>query len=116
MSTRSCRITAPVRVDVTDVEMKTIKTVTTELPPALEAPLLLGTLEDVKRKTKMSKSWIYREMAANRFPRSMMLAGAARWLMSEVDEWILERVKERDERAKCETQRKVEYVRLQEAK
>ena len=47
---------------------------------------------DVETKTGLSRSGIYAEMAAGRFPQAIKLtAKAVGWLESSVEKWIAER-------------------------
>jgi len=52
-------------------------------------------LNEVKTKVGLSRSTIYRLMQEDSFPKSIILAGrSAAWLESEVDDWILQQVRE----------------------
>src|SRR5215471_3982728 len=63
-------------------------------------PLKILRLREVRSRTGRSTSSIYQGMAEGNFPRSVPLGGAARgWLETEIDDWILARVAERDEAA-----------------
>jgi len=55
-------------------------------------------INDVCRMTGLSRSTIYQQIAAGLFPRPIHLAGgrAARWLRSEVEDYIRDRAAERD--------------------
>ena len=56
-------------------------------------PLQLLTLRDVRQKTRLGQSTIYRWMKERRFPQQVKLSdGCARWIEGEVDEWIREHV------------------------
>ena len=53
--------------------------------------------EDVQRITGMSRAWIYQAMAESRFPRPVTCSpGSRRWLLSEVEAWMQQRIQERD--------------------
>lgn len=55
-------------------------------------------LKEVMAKTSIRRSTIYKYMAEGRFPQSVPLGGrSVAWVESEVDEWLLERITERDE-------------------
>ena len=55
-------------------------------------------LTQVMEKTALSRATIYRLIRADRFPRPIKaIRVASRWLDPEVDEWIAQRVNERDE-------------------
>ena len=54
----------------------------------MEYPQLLR-LDEVTRLCGVSKSFVYREMAAGRFPRPLRVGRrAARWKLSEILAWI----------------------------
>lgn len=54
-------------------------------------------LADVKEITGLSRSSIYRKMSEKCFPGSIPLGGkAVGWIEAEVQQWILERMAERD--------------------
>jgi prophage regulatory protein len=56
-------------------------------------------LKDVIDRTGLSKSVIYARASQGTFPRPVSLGAAtSRWVDVEVDEWIDERIRERDER------------------
>lgn len=60
-----------------------------ELPP----PRLIR-LTEVKRRTGMSTSTIYRWMKSGKFPQSYTVGGyIAAWSESEVEAWIIEAIK-----------------------
>jgi len=51
-------------------------------------------LSEVKRKTTLSSSSIYRKVAAGEFPSPIKLSErSSGWLQTEVENWIDERVK-----------------------
>ena len=53
-------------------------------------------LSEVMQKTGLSESTIYRRMKEGSFPQSVSLGPACvRWLLSEVQEWIEDRLKAR---------------------
>jgi prophage regulatory protein len=48
---------------------------------------------EVKRLTGLSTATLYRKMSAKEFPRPVQLGAAARaWPLSEVQDWISERI------------------------
>lgn len=58
-------------------------------------PNTLIKLPEVKRRTTLSTSEIYRRLEAGTFPKQIKLgAKAVAWLEHEVDAWIAERVAE----------------------
>lgn len=48
----------------------------------------LVRLPAVLDRTGMSRSWIYKEMAAGRFPEPAKIGGASAWRSSDIDCWI----------------------------
>lgn len=57
----------------------------------------LLSLRDLVAKTSRSKSSIYEDMAAGRFPRPVSVGPARKaWVSTEVDQWIAARIAERD--------------------
>ncbi|RCW21325.1 AlpA family transcriptional regulator [Vibrio parahaemolyticus] len=56
-------------------------------------------LKEVMEKTALSRSAIYRKMNDGEFPESVSLGErAVAWVESEVQDWVIDRVTERDER------------------
>lgn len=54
--------------------------------------------KEVTEMTGVSRASVYKLMAVGRFPKSVSLGErAVAWVESEVQEWILERIAERDE-------------------
>ena len=54
-------------------------------------------LTEVMNNTGLSRSSIYRKMAEKTFPASVPLGyKAVGWLEDEVQQWILDRIEERD--------------------
>lgn len=54
-------------------------------------------LKEVMEMTAMSRSNVYKMMNEGRFPQSVSLgARAVAWVESEVQDWILERIAQRD--------------------
>lgn len=52
-------------------------------------------LQDVKKRTGLSRSSIYLRMKDKAFPISISLGGRAiGWLESDIDEWIVTRIEE----------------------
>lgn len=50
--------------------------------------LRLERLSAVIARTGMSRSWIYKEVAAGRFPKQVKIGGASGWSAAAVDRWI----------------------------
>ncbi|EKO3666877.1 MULTISPECIES: helix-turn-helix transcriptional regulator [Vibrio] len=56
-------------------------------------------LKEVLDMTGLSRAYMYKLMAEKKFPKSVSLGfRSVAWLESEIQDWILERVAERDER------------------
>jgi len=54
-------------------------------------------LPEVQRRTGYSKAWIYRLLKDNSFPKSVKIGSRAiAFVESEVEEWISQRIEERD--------------------
>src|SRR5262245_43632033 len=64
------------------------------------SPIRIIRLAEVKRRTGLSTSSIYEAMARDEFPRQVALGSgtAVGWVESEIDDFIVARVRERDER------------------
>ena len=61
----------------------------TDMPTDTAQPLRLIRLKEVKRRTAMSTSTIYRWMKAGKFPLSHTVGGyIAVWSEGEVEAWI----------------------------
>ena len=50
--------------------------------------LRLERLPAVVARTGMSRSWIYKEIAAGRFPKPVKVGGASGWNAEAIDRWI----------------------------
>jgi prophage regulatory protein len=67
--------------------------------PAMGALILLR-LPDVRRRVSLSRSEIYRRIAAGDFPQPVKLGErASAWNAAEVDSWIAARIAARDAKA-----------------
>ncbi|WP_416412991.1 AlpA family transcriptional regulator [Pantoea sp. App145] len=54
-------------------------------------------LRDVMAKTGFKRAWIYKLMDRNEFPQSVKLGiRSVAWVESEIDEWISNKIKQRD--------------------
>lgn len=54
-------------------------------------------LKEVMSKTSLPRSTLYRYMANGKFPKNVSLGErSVAWVESEVDDWLLERIGERD--------------------
>lgn len=58
-------------------------------------PLLIP-LSEVLRITGRSRSAVYTDIKHGRFPRPCKVDSSSRWLYREIEEWVAERVAERD--------------------
>jgi prophage regulatory protein len=66
--------------------------------------------ESVTAKTGLERSAIYQRMQRGEFPKQVRLGPkSVGWLESEIDAWIAERVRQRDER--CGRKSQVDLVR-----
>lgn len=66
-------------------------------PPDSGEPLSLERLPSVKRRTGLSRSAIYRGIAAGSFPAPIKLSErSSAWSTAEVSEWIAARIAARD--------------------
>jgi prophage regulatory protein len=59
-------------------------------------PLTLLRREEVKRRTGLSTSGLYKLMAEGRIPRPVKLAGCVAWPEHEIEGFIQARIAERD--------------------
>lgn len=48
----------------------------------------LERLPAVMARTGMSRSWVYKEMAAGRFPKALKIGSASGWKAADVDAWM----------------------------
>lgn len=49
-------------------------------------------LEEVLTMVGMGKSWVYLEIKEKRFPDSIPVGSARRWLLSDVQQWMQKQV------------------------
>jgi prophage regulatory protein len=49
-------------------------------------------LEEVLDMVGMGQTWVYEEIKEKRFPDSIPLGSARRWVLSEVQEWMQKQV------------------------
>lgn len=55
------------------------------------------SLDDVLERTALAKSTLYQRIRAGDFPKPVPLGGRAkRWIASEIDQWIADRIANRD--------------------
>lgn len=59
-------------------------------------PRRLLRRSEVQDRIGLSKSTLYLRISAGSFPKPVTLGSAVRWVESEVEAWISERVSERD--------------------
>jgi prophage regulatory protein len=67
-----------------------------DTPAKPPKPLTLLRREEVKRRTGLSTSGLYKLMAEGRFKRPVRLAGCVAWPEHEVEAFIQLRIDERD--------------------
>jgi prophage regulatory protein len=61
-----------------------------------QKPLTLLRREEVKRRTGLSTSGLYKLMSEGRFARPVKMDGIVAWPESEVEDFIRARIAERD--------------------
>lgn len=66
--------------------------------PSTFEPRRLERLPTVLARTGMGRSWVYREIAAGRFPRPVKIGRASGWDACAIDAWIEEALKAGDTR------------------
>ncbi|WP_035515183.1 helix-turn-helix transcriptional regulator [Pseudohaliea rubra] len=74
-------------------------------------PSRLVRIGEVARMTGLSRSYIHALTADGRFPKSLALVpgGKSRaWVLSEVEEWMEQRIQERDQGLAAEVQASTE--------
>jgi prophage regulatory protein len=67
-----------------------------DTPAKPPKPLTLLRREEVKRRTGLSTSGLYKLMAEGRFKRPVRMAGCVAWPEHEVEAFIQQRIAERD--------------------
>ena len=66
----------------------------------MSQPQTLITRLEVQRITGFSRPWIYAQMKRERFPRPVRVGSrAVRWIRSEVEQWVEDRIVEARQRA-----------------
>lgn len=79
------------------LELSTTEDTTTQtLIPHLETDLL--TLEQVKAITQLEQAAIYANAAKGKFPAPIKVGGANRWLRTEIVNYLMQKVLERNAR------------------
>lgn len=63
------------------------------------APRRLRSRAEVMDRVGLSKLTLYSRISAGTFPKPVTLGSSVRWVESEVEAWISERVSERDHAA-----------------
>ena len=66
---------------------------------AAQRPLRLLRLSEVLARVGLGRSSIYNRIRAETFPKPVDLGGAVAWVEAEIDAWIAERIRSRDEAA-----------------
>ncbi len=64
---------------------------------ALREPQHLLTISDVRRAVRRAKTWIMDAVRSGSFPRPTKISGRLYWSNQEVDDWIRDRLADRDE-------------------
>lgn len=62
-------------------------------------PRRLLPLAEVENRVGLRKTAIYERMNRNEFPKPVTLGTTVRWVESEIDAWIAELIKNRDQAA-----------------
>lgn len=70
---------------------------TADQPPITPRRLLRRS--EVQDRVGLGKSTLYSRISAGSFPKPVTLGSSVRWVESEVEAWISERVSERDHAA-----------------
>jgi prophage regulatory protein len=70
---------------------------TADQPPIIPRRLLRRS--EVQDRVGLGKSTLYSRISAGSFPKPVTLGSSVRWVESEVEAWISERVSERDHAA-----------------
>ena len=68
-----------------------------KLPQPKAVPLLEDQLVDMKfitKLTQLSRSWFYKLIEEGEFPKPIKLGNSSRWLKSEVEQWLSQRILE----------------------
>ena len=66
---------------------------TRAVEPGADAPARILRFQQVRARTGLSRSTVYRRLADGAFPNPVQLgARAVGWVESEVDEWIHQRI------------------------
>ena len=66
---------------------------TQAVEPGRDAPARILRFQQVRARTGLSRSTIYRRLAEGAFPDPVQLgARAVSWIESEMDEWIRQRI------------------------
>lgn len=75
------------------IEVRMSESAAAPLPEAPPAPERLLRMVEVERQTGISRSQLYRLIAAGDFPRSVSLYGRSKaWVESQVQAWIAARI------------------------
>ncbi len=68
------------------------------IPVTTAAPDKLLSVAEIRQRFGLSKSTTYLYVRDNRFPAPVKIGSSSRWLESEVNAWLAERVRERNAR------------------
>lgn len=58
------------------------------MDPKTSPPITILRLQSVAARVGMGRSWIYREVAAGRFPQQIKIGSSTGWASTEIDEWL----------------------------
>lgn len=63
----------------------------------MSAPKRQPAADSVEKRVGFERSTLYRMISAGTFPRPVIIGGRSLWVEEELDEWIAERIAERDQ-------------------
>ncbi|HAS8353854.1 TPA: AlpA family transcriptional regulator [Vibrio vulnificus] len=63
---------------------------TTTAPSLLDEPLV--DMKFITKLTGLTDKWFYKQIQEGQFPKPIKLGRSSRWLKSEVEAWLQERI------------------------
>jgi prophage regulatory protein len=57
----------------------------------------LLSIQQLVKKLGMSQSWVHLQVRRGTFPKPLPSTGASRWSLAEVEQWMAERKRKRDQ-------------------
>jgi prophage regulatory protein len=79
----------------TSTNFNAVTTTDRSMPTVMNPPAQLIPLPEVLERLGISRPTLYRYVAAGTFPKPIKIGPMSRWLQSEVEDWIAERIAER---------------------